>query len=177
MKTKASRKKWLVFPIVMLMSLVSCSEIKNKDIREQTQEKHGKPDKVEVYFRDNMCLNEYWRYKTSEFSYWTIRFENCGFGFYLVDEHYQPITEKPHSGNSTYIFTRNPKAMRALLMEMYGKPITIKKKLRADISIAPVDEYWIYEDERKVLIIQDTTFFYKEEYGEGYTTTKGDEQK
>lgn len=163
---RTSRKKLLVFPVVMLIILVSCGEIKDKDIREQTQKKYGKPDNVEVYFRDDMSLNEYWEYKTSEFSYMTIRFENGGFGFYLVDEHYKPITDKPHSGNSTYIFTRNPKAMRALLMEMYGKPSTIKWDY-GFMKLNP-KECWIYEDERKALFIQDTTFFYKEEYGEGY---------
>ena len=150
------------------MILLSCGDLENQGIREEMLSRHGEPDSIWISFGGgyDMCLYEFWDYEPSGLR---IRLKNCGFGFYLVDQNHRAITEEPDAANSRYIFSKDPKVMRAWLMKMYGRPQTIRKVNISGLDYAPViNECWIYSDKPRVLYIQDEAFFYKEEYDEGY---------
>jgi len=154
----------LLLIIVMVLSY-SCG--RSRDIRNKIASKQGNPDRKVVYLRfkrgtTNLTVNEYWYYDNKGNGA-IIGFENQGYGFYLIDANFNPISKVQGPTELKYQFSKDPKEMRQWLMNEYGRP---------DKIISSPNDYFTYEkweyDTNLEVNIQIEEYIYKTKYGEGY---------
>lgn len=159
------------FMPILILAIVLCSSCGKGDVRSKVASTQGKPDKKRVYLRYScrsldLTVHEFWDYNNGSI----VSFENQGYGFYLVDGNYEPVSKVPGPSKTKYQFSTDPKEMRQWLMKEYGRPHKIGPP-----ELYLTYEKWGYNGEALELYIQIEKYVYRNEYGEGYTVNKSKE--